>query len=184
MGQSLAFPAAGRAKSAESAGERARLRREARDLTDRWRSRLATLRSDARIAANQQDLVRDVTKGRPASDETIIAATVAVVQSASPVSVLQFMRGLCADLMALSRRPMARACLRTTWDDETTAQASADVAQQRAFHAIETGNLADLDRAIERTTHAMWTAGDLLGQLIDAKAAVRARRPRVAGGFS
>jgi hypothetical protein len=115
-------------------------------------------------------------RGRAASMRTIGAALAALAKCPTLPrgALVAFGNQLLAWFLSL--QPMAAEAMMATWEEETKAQARADVAQARALHALETRDLAAIDGAIEETSQHLTETQRLLARLVAGRRTVIADR--------
>lgn len=68
--------------------------------------------------------------------------------------------------------PQEPSCFLTAFTRETMAQAQADVHQVAVWRAIETGNVVEIDRAVEATDEAIARQMELRSLMLTARASV------------
>ncbi len=160
-------------------GTRVEARREAAQFEHDIRSLLAELEQSCARRPQPKDLVKDVVRGRPASEETLLAALLTVARAAPVDAVLRFTQQLFARLIATTH-PAQVPCSWTAFVAETQAQGPADLAQVNALHAIELGDRVAIDRAIESTVAHTWRSLELVTALTTARESIYRGRVVVA----
>ncbi len=125
-------------------------------------------RSCAEIPEPKQ-LVKDVKRGRDASDETIASALVALAlcPTMTDRKFARFTRRVSSWLDGL--RPRSAPSLMNAWAQATQLQATGDVTQALAVTAIERGDRAALDTAIAATAAHIAAESHLLAAMQRAR---------------
>lgn len=116
-------------------------------VKDAVRGALRTVKSTTRLSGDVSDMVRDFTRGRPASGDVALACIGAVIPKLTFESQVAFWQDLALRISASPIEVLAGSVAHN-WCIETKAQAEADIAQQRA---IQSGHPAD-EEVAERLT--------------------------------
>lgn len=147
---------------------------ELAELLREWALRAADA---CRVTPAPRQAFYDLKRARlGARADTLGAAIAAVAQSPTrPAGVLDELAQLFAGWLESLAASPAQSVLRT-WSEETTVQAPADVSTALAVHAVETRDIAAIDRAIEDVARHAAALQRLLASLQSARRRVQAER--------
>ncbi|MGV3707591.1 MAG: hypothetical protein ACO1Q7_02040 [Gemmatimonas sp.] len=127
------------------------------------------------LPQSEDDLVKDVIKGRPQSATQLVRATVAVTNRMPMKKVRRFAQGLGSLLLDLNASERPSVSINSAHEWETEAEGIANMRQLRVANARESLTVADLDSAIHATETQITTLNNYADVLRAERSAMLAR---------